>query len=189
MKGNFFNQLVGTVLGVAMFGSSAVFAESPSFNLVELGYVDNESFTGYGLSGSVELSDNFYITSTYTDLTDEVVGVDIDFSTLEVGVGVQYNISGNNVVYSELKYLDAEAEFGTFSGNEYGSILSLGVRSMVASSTELFGEVSHNNSAITSTSVELGARQYFTDNFGVFAKVGRDDFDSDMYSVGVSVRF
>lgn len=190
MKGNFFNKMVGTVLGVAVFSSGLAFAESPSFDLVELGYVDNEGFTGYSLDGSIELSENFYITATYTDVSDDEASVvDLNFSSLEAGVGVKYNFSSNSVVYSELKYLDAEAEVGSFRDNEDGAILSLGVRSMVANTTELFGEVSHNNLIATSTSVVLGARQYFTDNLGVFAKIGRDDFDSEMYSVGVSVRF
>ncbi|PCK04102.1 MAG: hypothetical protein COA42_19540 [Alteromonadaceae bacterium] len=120
---------------------------------------------------------------------DESINIDVDASILEAGVGAKYNFTDSSVVYSELKYLDVEVEGGAFRDSEYGSILSLGVRSMVTGSTELFGEVSHNNISNTSTSVVLGARQYFTDNLGVFAKVGRDDFDSDMYSVGVSVRF
>lgn len=165
-------------------------AEEPSFTYVEGGYSDIEEFNGYIVRGSFELNDNIYFTGSYNDITaDESGFADIDFRFITAGVGYKTLVSDNTAIYAEVNYADSEIESGSFSESEDGHKAALGVRSMITDSTEFYGEIANLKIEDTTTRVTVGAKQYFTDNFGVFAEYARNDFETDIYNLGVSFKF
>ncbi|VUD59623.1 hypothetical protein TDB9533_02724 [Thalassocella blandensis] len=188
--------VLAPVLGAAI--SMPVYAEQPSFNQIEGGYIEiDDDFSGYTLRGKVGITDNFYVTGGYSNVShdelEDFINGTAELSASRFGVGTNFGITDNTAVYGQLEYLDLSLEldssFFESDSNEDGYIASVGIRSMLTNTTELYGELAHNKVEETQTIATAGIRQYFTDNLGVFAEYSMNDYDSDGYAVGVSFKF
>lgn len=188
--------LTTTILGALV--SVPVFAETPSFNMIEAGYTEVESdTTGYVLRGKMALTDNIFVTGAYSEESNEeledFINGTAELTTSRVGVGGNYAIGENTAVYGQLEYLDLSSEISNrlFSeeDNDNGYIAAAGVRSMLTASTELYGELGHYKVEDAQTFASVGVRQYFTQNLGVFAEYTANDADTDGFAVGVSLKF
>lgn len=174
-----------------------VCAEQPSFNYVEGGYSSADipgDPDGFILRGSVELTDVVYLNGSYTSLSGDfdhafAGKVDIDTDTPSIGIGAKLPIGSNTAVYGEANYFDTDTKTGRFSDSDDGHSLVFGVRSMLTDNTELYGKVANIEYQETTTEIGIGARQYVTDNLGVFAEYTTNDAEVDAYSVGVTYRF
>ncbi len=182
-----------SLLSIALLSSLATgyaSAEEPSFNYVEGGYSDIEESDGFIVRGSFELNENIYITGSYNDVTDDEFDTDIDLSLTTLGVGYKTLLSDTTALYAEINYIDAEVDTDFGSASEDGHKAAIGVRSMVTDSTEIYSEIANANRLdFTETILTVGAKQYFTDNIGLFAEYSRNDFETDAYNVGVSFKF
>ncbi len=184
----------------SVFATTAVFAEQPSFNLIEGGYshysLDDEDGDGFIIRGSVELTDNIYLQGEASEITidnaleNALPNDDLDLSYQTFGVGFKTGINDNTAVFGSVNYLNSEADLLGNSNSEDGYTLSAGVRSMITDSTELYGEITHIELDGSATELKVGARQYLTENVGVFAEYAKmDNGDQDNYNVGISYRF
>ncbi|MCW8879993.1 MAG: hypothetical protein OQK51_23265 [Kangiellaceae bacterium] len=132
------NKLVG-ILGICGLLAFNVQAERPSFNFVEAGATDLDhetvegDFTGFEISGSYELPDDFYIIGKYVTTEDE----GIEMSNKLVGIGYHYHLFKNTVLVLQLDAV--EVVFGRRDAGEFeekGFQWNLGIRSQITDALE-----------------------------------------------------
>ncbi|WP_144392304.1 hypothetical protein [Pleionea sediminis] len=175
--------LIATALTAA---SVSGFTAEPSFNFVEAGIVKYDDGDSKKVLGNFEFNTNFYGVASY-EIEDDAGD---DLTAISIGAGYKTTIGASTSLYGQLEYTDysVDTDFGDFSEDGYN--LSAGIRSMVTNSTELFGEVTNGNiDSYTVTTIGIGARQSFTDNFGAYVRYDMTDRDDDFYGVGVSLKF
>lgn len=174
--------------------STPALAEQPSYDFFELTWQHvelDDSFIdidgdGFGLSGSVEIAENWHIIAGYSDLG---LSFGADLTEFAIGAGFHTAISDNTSVYADLAWINIDVDTGTFgSADDSGVGAAVGIRSFVTDSVELQGSLSYVDlgDGLDGTSFGAGAWYHFTDAFalGVIA-----DFEDDASAWGVSGRF
>ena len=173
-------------------------ADQPSFNIFEGGYTNVEDdVKGYTLRGAMSITDNLYITGGFgkesSETLEELSGGESDLTNSRVGLGTNFAITDNTALYGEIEYMrltnEIDSELLTDKDTDNGYVAAAGIRSMVTSSTELYGELGMFRFDDNQPYATVGVRQYFTDNLGVFAEYTANDNDIEGYAVGVSVKF
>ena len=186
-------------LSVALLFSGAAFANSPSWDLVELNYVKAEiddtdlEPDGFGLTGSVLVTENIFLMADYTALNESAFDIDVDLDTITAGVGYRYGISSTTDLYGTLSYEYAEASIeGLFaedlSGSDNGYGVTVGVRSMLTDAFELGGSIAYIDIDEDDTIFTVEGRYYFTDNFAAGVSYGVAE-DADLYTVSLRYAF
>ena len=190
-----FRKLLGLALVLAL---SPAMADGLSYNFIQLGYqkadldddlagisVDGD---GYGISGSFEVGENFFIGAGYSAL-DFDFGVDLD--QLSIGGGYHMSLSDRSDFYATLSYIRAEASvsgFGSVDDDGYG--VSVGIRGLLSDNVELNGSIAYSDlgDGADGTAFGAGALYSFTENFALGFDVSVDD-DVTMYGVGARFYF
>ena len=170
--------------------SSIQAAESIRWDSASLSYQsmdsDGNEFTGFEISGTTLVSENFFVAGSYSSVSAdiEVVDskVDIDLNTLSVGIGYRHGISSHTDIFGILsyEYLEIETLFRGQSAddNENAYVLEAGIRSLVTEHIELSGSISYIGIDDESeTSFNLSAMYHFTDQFSAGAGYGKPDSD------------
>jgi hypothetical protein len=169
-------------------------AEGPSYSFVEAGYIVtdiddfDEDFDGFGIGGSFEFVENWFLYARYLDQSAEIFGVDIDATGFDVGVGYAFPLTDAMDLYGKLGYTQVELEAFDESVDDDGYALSLGLRGRVMEQLELEGAVNYVDLSDSGddTSFGLAARWFFTPQFALGIEGGFGD-DADSY--GVSARW
>lgn len=187
--------LVGTAL---VFALSPALAGDLSYNYVELGYQKAElddnlagfdvDGDGFGIRGAFEVSENWFITASYSALEFDF-GVDLD--QLSFGGGYHTAISDRTDLVVTLSYLSAEVSasgFGSVDEDGYGA--SVGLRSMLSDQLELHAGIGYSDlgDGADGTAFSGGALYSFTDNFALGLEIGIDE-DVTMYGLGARFYF
>ena len=190
-----FRKLLGIALVLVL---SPAMADGLSYNFIQLGYqkadldddlagisVDGD---GYGISGSFEVGENFFIGAGYSAL-DFDFGVDLD--QLSIGGGYHMSLSDRSDFYATLSYIRAEASvsgFGSVDDDGYG--VSVGIRGLLSDNVELNGSIAYSDlgDGADGTAFGAGALYSFTENFALGFDVSVDD-DVTMYGVGARFYF
>jgi len=176
-------------------------AESVRWDSASLSYqsvdVDGDKLTGFGVSGTKLIGEDFFIAGSYSSVSDdvEVSGskVDLDFNTLSVGLGYRHAISSNTDFFGVVSYEDMEVE-ASFQGNsedvsDNGYGLQAGIRSLVSEKIELSGSLSYIDIADESdTGFNVSATYHFTNQFAVGAGYSKSD-DVDGLSLSAILFF
>ncbi|MDF2179348.1 TonB-dependent receptor [Aliiglaciecola sp. CAU 1673] len=186
------------VFFAAAFFSSALMAlpalsASPNWNQLGLSYVyadiddvDDASPTGFGLSASALLGERFIVRGNYQSVSDDIrlldadVEIELDWSSL--AVGMRHGLTNTMDLYGLIsyEYLDAKASFDGESESEddngYG--LTVGLRAMVTEQLELDGSVAYVDvSDESDTLLKLTASYYLTSSLSVgLGLQATDDF-------------
>lgn len=181
---------------VVLLSVSPAFAGDLSYNFVEIGYQKAEfdddfgggsvDGDGYGISGSFEVGDSWFITASYGTL-DFDFGVDLD--QLSVGGGFYMNLSERVDFFAVVSYIRAEVSASGFgSADEDGYGVAVGMRGLVTDKVEVSGSISYADlgSGADGTAIGVEGLYSFTDNFALGLGIQTDD-DITMY--GVSGRF
>lgn len=176
------------------FGSVQA-AESPRWDNASISYqsidVDSEKLTGFDISGSKLISEDFFIVGSYGVASDdiEVYGsnFDLDYKTLSVGVGYRYGISQSSDFFGVVSYEDVEVEvsssFGSDSVSDNGYGLAVGVRSMLSEQFELTGAIQYIDIADGSeTAFAVSALYNFSEQLSAGVGYSKGD-DVDTLSV------
>ena len=205
------------VSAIAATFSVASFAEQPSFNLIEVGINKYDDFDGNVISGSFEISDDFYGVASYERQKESITFLDLEATQTTIGAGFKMPVDGSTAFYAQFEYgmvdqnLEAEVPgFDSFTSKEETDayILSVGARKMLTPQLEVYGELSYSKinegdvvvndgSTIESfesegdnfSALELGSRYWFTDSLGGYVKYNRDSDSDDFYGVGLSLKF
>ena len=158
-------------------------AESPEWNYVGVNYQDldvySTSVDGFGLTGSVLLGENVFLTGDFSQTSGS--GMDLDW--LSAGVGYKFDVSPTTDLYGAISYED----FGG-DASETGYGLTAGVRSMITESIELGAALEHLDVVDTETGASVSGKYYFSDKFSVGATFGSMG-DIDTMSVGAFLHF
>jgi hypothetical protein len=111
-----------------------------SYGQIEVDDVDVDG-DGFGIEGSVALSDSFHLFGGYTT-ADMDFGVDLN--QLEAGVGYNTPISEMVDLIASLSYVSAEVEAAGFgSADESGYGLGVGLRAMLSPAFEVNGDIQY----------------------------------------------
>jgi opacity protein-like surface antigen len=215
-----------TILTAALLAATSFSAQASdlSYSFVEADFVQsnfddedigdiniNPTFVGWGLKGSFEISDKFYVFGAYATGKDDILAVDeIDYSAdLEasidrwnIGLGFHAPIMSNTDFIAELGYVQYDYEFDfdvNDLGDEYsesfktdagGARFTTGLRSALGENFEAYGTVSFTDSQDIEAdfSGNIGAQFKFNPTWGItgdieFAK------DAAIYTVGVRASF
>ncbi len=183
------NAMVGTLLLAA--APLAAQAEDMSYSYVDLGWLSTDidngpTADGFGLRGSIGFAENFFAFAEYSN--QQVSGVDVD--QYAVGLGGRFGISENVDLVGRAGYIKADASSGGFSIDDDGYLVSAGIRGRVADGFELEGNVIHRDygGGSDDTSVAVGGRYFFTENFAVGAEYEMAD-DANTILAGVRFKF
>ena len=169
-------------------------AEGPSYSFVEAGYIVtdiddfDEEFDGFGIRGSIEFVENWFLYAGYLDQSAEIFGVDVDATGFDVGFGYAFPLSDVMDLYGKLGYTEVEIEAFDESVDDDGYELSLGLRASVMEQLELEGAVNYVDLSDSGddTSFGLAARWYFMPQFALGIE---GEFGDDANSYGVSARW
>ena len=190
-----FKKLLGVTL---LFVLSPAMADGLSYNYLQLGYqradldgdfagisIDGD---GYGVGGSLEVGENWFIGVGYNAL-DFDFGVDLE--QLSVGAGYHFGLSDRSDFYATLAYIRAELSasgFGSIDEDGYG--VTIGIRGMLSDNVELQGSIAYTDlgDGADGTAFGAGALYNFTETFALGFEVSADD-DVTVYGIGARFYF
>ncbi len=193
-----------SVTAATITSSSFALADQPSFNYVDLGYIDQEDADGFELQGSAEINDTWFWQAEYADAILEHYSASIgartalsentSFYGLIGVVRAEISISGTlgEVLEEVLNELGGEgvvtAEIISSDSSDTGYSLETGVRGFVSDSVELQGGIRYIDIFDdTDTTAFVGAVFEINEKFAITADA---TLDSDAaYGVGVRYRF
>lgn len=176
-----------------LVSAAPALAQGFSYNFIEGQYqrvdLDDGFFNvdgdGFGLGGSVELSESWFMFGGYNSTSFDF-GVDLD--QLGIGGGWHTPLSPTMDFVASLAYvrLDVGNSFGSFDDD--GIAASIGVRTMISSNVELAGAIEYVELSDSGNDTSLnGSLLYnFTPNFAAGLNVGAGD---DIVTYGVGARF
>jgi len=172
-------------------------AEGLSWSYLEGGYVNtdidsfDEDVDGFALGGSYGLTDNVFVFAGYTDQGTSVAGFDIDLQTYNLGLGYAWPLGNALDLYGKVGYVSAEADVQDLgNADDDGYSLAAGLRGRAMEQLELEGAVSYVDLSDSGddTTLDLGARWYFTPQFAVGVEGSFGD-DANTYGLGVRWSF
>ena len=166
-----------------------------SYQSVDL---DGETFSGFGLSASKLISDDFFVTGSYSNSSDDITiyeseKVDLDLDMLSIGFGYRYELTQSTDFFGIVSYEDIELE-SSYLGNslstgDNGYGLEAGVRSMVTADIELKGAIKYINIDDSSeTALNVAAVYNFTEQFAASIGYSNSD-DLDVLSIAAVYYF
>jgi len=145
------------------------------------GDIDGDGLT---LSGSIELTDEWHAFASYGN-ADLDFGIDID--TWAIGAGYSYPLRDDVDLYGRVLYISSDADVpGPADPDDDGLGLQFRIRGRINDQLELEGGVQYVDVADSDTSLQAGARYYFTDEFS--AGIGLT-FGGDTDGIGINARY
>jgi len=139
--------------------------------------------TGFTLSGSFRVSDNWHVYGSYgTANVDFGIGVD----TWVLGLGYNYSLNPKLDLYGRVLYIDQSADSGSFSSHDNGLGVQLRIRGRVNEKVELEGGIQYLDVASSDTSFQASVRYYFSRSMSAGLGI---TFGGDADGLGVNVRY
>jgi hypothetical protein len=194
------SKLLSAVVAASLGLASAANADDVSYSYADLAYITtdiddaDEDLDGFGLRGSIEITDQAFLFGTYTDQSADSGGANVDYTTYSLGGGYAWSLSDSADLYGKLGYISAEVEvsvpgFGGYSVDDDGFMLGMGVRGRVSPQFELEGAANYYDYSDSGddTSIGAAARWFFTDQFSAFAEGEFGDVDT--YGIGMRWNF
>jgi hypothetical protein len=184
-------------LATAIFASSALLPLSaqagPGYSYVDLAYVSADvdggpTLDGFGLDGSIGLSNEIHLIAAYQALSKN----DWDYDLFLVGPG--YNSSLNNALDFVARAGYARTEIGIERGGrnrsdtDSGWFGQAGLRGMVNDQLELNGFLTHVDTSGSTTSLDLGGVYFVTPAIGLTLDASFSD-DANVYQGGIRFAF
>ena len=186
------------LLSIALVLSmSATFADGkgPSWDYLGLGYLDAEidgidgfSPAGFEISGSRLINEHVFIYGSYSDLSDDFNGVDVDLSEQYFGLGYRFMVSDTTDFAIAAGYAAAEI-CAPFAGclDDNGYSVSALLNSRVTNNVELYGGLTYVDIADESdTGVTVGINYFVSNEFSVGFEYGDGN---DLEAFGINAKF
>jgi len=182
------------ILAVCMGFTTGAMADGLSYSYVEATYneVDidlgsglNADGDGYSVSGSVGIADNWFVFAGYSSFDFESV---VDLDQWSVGGGYHSAISTTTDWFATLSYIDASVDAGgLLRADDSGYGVSLGVRSMVNPSLELYGSLGYADLGGGADGTQVNAGLWYTVSGNLALGLGAS-FDDDVTEYGIGLR-
>ncbi len=163
-----------------------------NYSYVELSYDESDFEVGGGdidgdgltLSGSFEINDDWHAFASFGN-ADLDLGVDVD--TWALGAGYVFPLQDDIDLYGRVLYIDREADGpGGGGGEDDGLGLQFRIRALVTDELELEGGIQYVDVGDNDTSLQAGARYYFSEQFS--AGIGLT-FGGDTDGIGINARY
>lgn len=192
-----FKQILVTVL-TFMICTAAWADVSPfSYSYLNVGYFNaevlDEDFAGLGVSGSIEVGENFYLLASYGQLDsdddyDLGLGPDeIEYREATIGAGFYLPIAELVDFVASLQYAEAEVDYAGLTVDGNGYLAAAGIRAMASDSVELNASVNYADIENEGeTGYSIGGIYYFTNRIGFGLSYSSAD---DVDSFGAGFRF
>jgi opacity protein-like surface antigen len=186
------------LLITTLSATCSTLAASPDWDFVELGYVSADidgvsevSPAGFNIGASKLLGENIFIVGSFSRLSDNYEGVDLDLDQSSLGVGYRYAMTENTDLYTVLSYeyikVKASDDGFSVSDDDNGTGLTAGIRSRLSSNLEVDASLAVIFSGSDNeTTFGVGINYYFTDNFAAGLGYTRSD---DLETIGASLRY
>ena len=142
---------------------------------------------GFGINGSLEVSESFFITAGYGFGELEEQGVELDLDTLTVGVGWHTPLSDVVDFVTTLSYERVEASALGFSADDDGIGIGVGMRFQASEQIEFNGGINYveMDEGGSDTGFGVAVLYGFTENFDMGLS---GDWADDVSAFGISGR-
>jgi hypothetical protein len=186
------SRIAGSMAGALMLlvGQSAMASEL-SYTYVELEYVDgeilDEGADGFGLNGSVAISDMFFLAGSYQD--GEFDGFDLDIELSRFGVGAHGELNDSIDWVVSVDYARAEVGDSFDSVDDSGYILDLGIRGVAGDAFEYSAAIIRWDIGGSETGFRLGGRYHFGDSSNVSAGLDYVQYGSNWDQLELGIRY
>ena len=181
--------------------SNILKAESPSLDYIEMGYTQSEILLlnpdGFEFKVSKELSESYYLTGKYTDITAENY-----FSTSKsIGLGYKFNFGDSTSLFAELDITKIKVDASSVISpsnihyndvDEYQFNVITGMRRNFSKNTELVFAAKFDGIWERYDSLIVGANYRISDKLKIYGNFELDSgFSSgnSQYSIGLRYSF
>jgi hypothetical protein len=165
-------------IAVAALGAHNAAAAGFSYNLIEGAYISGDDFSGFGVTGSVELTPEFFGQASIAALDGDAGLADV--SLLSLGGGYNFPINDMLDVVATASLKRAKVEGGD---SEIGFGLGVGLRGRLLDQLELQGGLEYVDIVDGDTTLHFGGRWYFTPDFAAGLDVQDNDGGSSLLFV------
>jgi hypothetical protein len=185
--------LLTMIASAAALAPLAGRADELSYTYFQVAYVGadidglDQKLDGYGLFGSVELTDQFFAFAGYSDVGTTISGYDVSEQDTEIGIGYAWSVMKKMDVVGRVAYVGANAELDGYDDvDESGYALGVGLRGRPADRLEIEGGVQYTDLGDVgdTTSFGLGVQWYLSPEFAIAASGSISD-DVTTYGIGV----
>lgn len=170
------------VIILLLWFPAAAFAEADmNYNFAQVSYAGTDHANGFGLTGSLELTDMIFGSASFVNFKPDHNGSDIQ--AYHLGIGLHSNQFTDALdLLGEVSYERSETD-GT-GGSQDGFGLLVGARGMVTPEFELNGGIKYVYYDIANIwSFSMGGLYHFTQNWSVGAGYGISHADNGGDSV------
>ena len=169
--------------------SFQTFAQNPTFNYFDIGYVVwrpddfslSSSLKGLELKASKTINESLYFAGDLNYISKN----NNSLTLVTAGVGYMNHFSDNTSFFAELDIANISIENG---GNETGYEATVGVRTMVTEVLELKGAIEYLDINGGDSSFNLGTAYMFNERFGAYFDY-KINQDVDRFSIGFRTSF
>ncbi|MCK5387005.1 MAG: hypothetical protein KAJ39_07455 [Gammaproteobacteria bacterium] len=175
---------------IALLASMSWGAQAANFdyNYGQIGY-ETGDFTGLTLTGSFEIDKDIFVIARYAALTNDDLGVDLDYDDISIGAGYHMPIDAKTDAVFTVSFDSAEANFvipffGNVTADDTGILLTAGVRHNLNAKVELAAGIYHVTTFDGDTGIQAEAR--YNINNKMSAGLG---FTSGDYLDGLNLNF
>lgn len=154
--------LASLSLGAQAAKSLRAQAANFDYNYGQIGY-ETGDFEGLTLTGSFEVNKDIFVLARYVALTNDDLGVDLDYDEISVGAGYHMPIDKKTDAVFTVSFDSAEVGFivpiiGKVSVDDTGVLLTAGVRHNLNPQIELAGGIYHSTTFDGDTGIQAEAR-------------------------------
>lgn len=199
-----FVNLSKTLAFLMCFGAgTSVWAADLSYSYVEVDYIveveqdfgdgDKLDGDGFGVSGSFELGDLFFVSGSFQDATisETYLGqrYSADIEIIRAGLGLHGGITESLdwLVSADYARLEAKDDFfGTTKDSGY--IVDLGIRGLVADSFEYSAAIVQSDVGGSETGFRVGGRYHFAES-GFSLGADYVSYSDDFYVIETGLRY
>jgi hypothetical protein len=187
----------GLVTAALLAGATAMASDSgPRYTYGEIGYshVDFDNFSEdanvWGANGSFALSDQVYLTGSYSEGTIDNSPFDVNLDTAQFGAGMHFPMSPTVDLITEAAYLWEKVDVDHVgSADDDGFGLRVGVRAMVTPQFELNGGATYTDiNSNDETTGYVGTVYNFTNMFSMTTGLSFNN-DATAYGAGLRLYF
>ncbi len=162
-------------------------AAEPRYTYAEAGYFDFDvddvdvDGDGFAVGGSLALTEMFHVTASYQD--GETDRFNLDFSQLEIALGLNYKLQPGLDVVGRVGYVDVEVDTPFGDADDDGYSLEALLRWMANEKLELDAGVKYIDLDDSDTALEIAGLYSITDNLALGAGLSVSD-DITQWTLG-----
>lgn len=142
---------------IALLASLSWGAQAANFNYNygQLGY-ETGDFAGLTLTGSFPVDEQIFVIARYSALTNDLAGVDVDYTDISVGAGFHMPINAKTDAVYTISFDSAEVDVPAY--DDTGILLTAGIRHQLNAKVELAGGIYHQSTFDGDTGLQAEAR-------------------------------